>query len=462
MNVSAEPEETSSPRRRQTLGAAYDHGRRNSLGLLRLVFASFVVIGHAWPTSGNGVEPLSRWSDGREGLGGLGVAGFFVISGFLVTQSAYRLSLPRYLWHRALRIFPAFLVCLVVTAFVVAPLLWIYEYRGIRAFFRTGDSPFDYVTSNAMLGMSQWSVSGLPKDVPYTALAGQPVFDGPLWTLEYEFGCYPLIAALAVLGLRRWGSLVLPALLAAAWVGIILLHPSGEASDFDFYGPVPVVGGWINPFYVAQFVLLFLCGATLAAHRRRVPLSNLLALICLGVVAATLFVGGYRIVGYAAISYFVLWLGVRLPTWTRGMGNRWDLSYGIYIYAFVIQQTLAELGVRSIGLHLVATFLITVPIAAASWWFIERPALGLKNMRFPRVAGTPLGKPATATALDVGSRPLHPIDTGPVDPLDLVEDPVLAPEVLDGNATTLQSKVVDDHVAARRKLGVERFERNEG
>jgi peptidoglycan/LPS O-acetylase OafA/YrhL len=367
----------------RTLEAAYD-GRDNSLGFLRLVFAASVVVAHAWPTSGHGFDPLSGWSDGQEGLGGIGVAGFFVISGFLVTRSARRLSVARYLWHRVLRIFPAFLCCLAFTAFVLAPLLWLYEHRTPSGFVSHEHGPVSYVTSNALLGMSQWDVSGLPSNVPYEGISGQPVFDGPLWTLQYEFMCYLLIALLAIVGLRARGVWVVPSLLAGAWLSVVLLNPGGQATDFDYYGPVPVMGGWLNPFYGAQFLLLFLAGATAAIHARRVPINDVLAVVCAAVVVATLAFGGYRIAGYAALAYVVLWAGVRLPAWTRRINVRRDYSYGIYIYAFLMQQTLAEIGVHNLVPDIAATFVLTIPLAAASWHLVERRTLALKALRLPR------------------------------------------------------------------------------
>jgi len=377
-------------------------------------------------------------------LGGLGVAGFFVISGFLVTQSGARLSMPRYLWHRSLRIFPAFLVCLLVTAFVFAPALWLYEYGGMRGFFQTDGGPVGYVTSNALLGMNQWSVSGLPLDVPYNQIAGQPVFDGPLWTLEYEFACYLLVAVLAVIGLRRFGAWVVPALLAVAWIAITLMHPTGGAGDYEFVGPVPLVGGWINPFYLVQFVFLFLLGATCAVHRHRIPASDALAFICALVTVATILSEGYRVVGYATLAYIVLWMGIRLPDMTRHVGARWDISYGIYIYAFVIQQTLAEIGVRDLGLHLLLTFLFTIPLAALSWRIVERPALDWK-------AYTP-GLRQTSLPL------LHPIPAHPIDRADLVPDAEARSIGLDGRPAPVETEVVHDDVTTRGELGIQTLE----
>jgi peptidoglycan/LPS O-acetylase OafA/YrhL len=61
--------------------------------------------------------------------------------------------------------------------------------------------------------------------------------------------------------------------------------------------------------------------------------------------------------------------------------NDWgDCSYGVYIYAFPIQQTLAFLFP---GMPLIAMILssaaITLGVAALSWTLIEKRALALKG-----------------------------------------------------------------------------------
>lgn len=209
-----------------------------------------------WPASGHGEDPLSRLTDGRWNIGTIGLIGFFVMSGFLITQSAQRLSVPRYLWHRVLRIFPAFLVCLQFTAFLLAPALWLYEYHGISGFFSHPAGPVDYVTKNARLGIQQWGVSGLPMNTPENKTAGTPIFDAPLWTLQYEFLLYAVVAALAVVGLKRRAAWMLPPLLLGTWLYTEVISHNGRTVNDSFYGPMPILGRWINLVYVGGLALI--------------------------------------------------------------------------------------------------------------------------------------------------------------------------------------------------------------
>ena len=78
----------------------------------------------------------------------------------------------------------------------------------------------------------------------------------------------------------------------------------------------------------------------------------------------------------------------RLPAVVLGIGRLpapklpADLSYGLYIYAFPLQQVLSAHGVLSLW----ASMAVTLPFAAASWFLIEKPALRLKPSpsRHPR------------------------------------------------------------------------------
>src|SRR5688572_10135071 len=100
------------------VGEAFDP-RNNALNALRLALAASVILWHSFPLTGRGVSSVAI----RQLLSSVGVDGFFAISGFLITASW--LSHPHvrdYVVARALRILPGLYVCLVVTAFVIAPI----------------------------------------------------------------------------------------------------------------------------------------------------------------------------------------------------------------------------------------------------------------------------------------------------------------------------------------------------
>lgn len=373
-----------------TVGGTFA-GRANAIGLLRLVFAALVVLDHCFPLAGHGVDPLWHFSHGQESLGGIAVGGFFVLSGFLITRSAERTPLPRYLWHRVLRIFPGFLVCLTVTAFGFAAVAWWHERGSIDGFLTSvpAESPQRYVRMNALLTMKQYNVDGLLASTPYAGSGYPQAFDGSLWTLVYEFKCYLLIGALAVGGVLRRARPVVMALTAGVFV-VVLLQSAGVTAVAGF---VPQIGG--APSF-ARFTLYFLLGALFHLFRGRVPLDDRLGVLALATSVLTLHEGGWVAVGTVAFAYTTLWAAVRIPA--QRLGTTRDFSYGLYIYGFPVQQLLAEYGFQRHGLasYLLVSLAGAGALAVASWYCVESPALRLKEL--PRAMGARSAAPEVATA----------------------------------------------------------------
>ena len=81
-----------------------------------------------------------------------------------------------------------------------------------------------------------------------------------------------------------------------------------------------------------------------------------------------------------ALSYTTL-VVASLP-WPilTGWGRFGDLSYGMYQFAFPVQQTIVHVAGPSLplGVNIAVCFAVTLVLAALSWHFVERPALALK------------------------------------------------------------------------------------
>src|SRR5512138_373576 len=230
-----------------TLAERFD-GRANSIGAIRLALALAVLLAHCWPLALGRPMLGSAETMKQADVGKLAVYGFFVLSGFLITGSALRFRLPRYLWHRALRILPGLWVCLLVVAFVLAPAVAWYERRSFDGFWSAALGPWAYVKDNWLFGGNQWTISGILTHVPYGRglIAGGPV-NGSIWSLKYEVLCYLLLAALvAAAALKRAAGVVVLCTLGTYWIvvedylrgaGRVVLPPKhGQL------GPYPLVG----------------------------------------------------------------------------------------------------------------------------------------------------------------------------------------------------------------------------
>lgn len=374
-----QPLRVSSMRHGLTLKDAFS-SRRNSIAFLRWLFAVLVVVDHSYPLGGfnRGQGPISNWTVGQASLGDLSVLGFFVLSGFLVTRSRENIaSTPRYLWHRCLRIFPGFWVCLAVTAFILAPIEWHHEtgrWTGLFAFKTTG--PLQYLRHDFLLTMHQWTIGPTLSNTPWAKSSGVAAWDGSLWTLIYEFKCYLLVAVVAVVASQ--------ALRRQIYVGLTIL--STVAITLWLVNPTWVlrVLPELQLFAFLRFLFVFLLGGLAYLYADRIPITREAMVVAALVFLYTLHTGGVYIIGYVAFCYCVLCAAALLPVY------RWDrfgdLSYGIYIYAFPIQMMLAARAFQRHGVYaFIATSLVLSTVAAfASWHLVEKHALRLKHVAWPR------------------------------------------------------------------------------
>lgn len=332
---------------------------RNSLNLIRLGLASLVLVAHGYYVSGSGVGPHV---DG-ENLGGWAVFGFFAISGYLITASRWSSTLGTYLVHRIARIFPAFLVCLVVMVVVFAPIGYLHVHGSLSGYLTAGPTtPLNYVFSNSLLRVNSYEIAGTPAGVPYPG-----AWNGSLWTLYYEFICYLIVAGLAVIGwVRRspWGIAI--AFVASVGAYATWSHIAG-----------PLLGGNADAQLLLKLLPLFLAGALVQLLRHRLPLhwagAALSACTVLGAIWA--FDGWGAQLTAPCIAYLLLWVGSVVPC--PRLVKRHDISYGVYIYAFPVQQLLILTGIHHHGMLVydVAALACVVPLATASWLLVERPVM---------------------------------------------------------------------------------------
>lgn len=333
--------------------------RRNNFDLIRLVLAATVGVAHGIVMR-TGHQPYF----GISTLGDFALDGFFILSGFLVTRSWLTLNnFWRYAWHRFLRIMPGFWLCLLVLAFVVAPIALLLEGRPLSELFTSPDSAIKFVLINSGLMVFTYEIASIFSSNP-TPL----VVDGSLWTLILEAGCYFVLACLGIVGWLRRRKWVVPVFAAALWV---------LATLYDF-GIFMVIGD-----NTLRMLMVFLIGATFYLYADRVPMRAWLAVAAAVVfVASVAFLDNYRMVGAVPLAYVLIYLSVGLP---KNLRLKVDLSYGVYIYHYPLQQLLmlTILSQLPTPAFVIISLLCVVPVALASWYGIERRALRRKNARFP-------------------------------------------------------------------------------
>lgn len=331
-------------------------GRPNNVLLLRLLLALSVLVAHSVDLlMGDPGEPVYWLTRQRASLGDFAVEGFMVLSGYLVAESwACSAGTFDFLWKRVLRIYPAFVLCVLVCVLVVAPLA-----GGVVR----SASPGGLAVSTLLL--QEPRVPGAMLALPFRGS-----LNGSLWTIAIEFQCYLVLAGLGLIGALRRPPLVH----IAAWTAVL------------FYAGTVVLGLW-TPF--ARLSVFFAIGAWLYFNGRLVPRGGRWAGVALAaLVVADLVPGrGFFLVLPFAWSYLVLWLAsgwvVRLPAWLA----RSDFSYGAYLYGWPVQQLVIGAGVVVPPVVFAISLPITLALAAVSWYGVERRALALKRRGHGRGRG---------------------------------------------------------------------------
>ena len=331
-------------------------GRDNNTQLLRFLAATAVIVFHCYALTDNWTdEPVYRLTRDTN-LGSLGVECFFVLSGFLVTQSwLTRSRLPAFLAARALRIYPA-LFAAVALSILLAGLSSAVPWDR----FLTDPMTLEFARNNALGWRVSYLLPGAFKTNPYP-----DAVNGSLWTLQVELRLYVGVAILGAAGLLARRNLCAVAIIAL--VALFSVKPE-----------------WLSLTTRNQAVfdlaLLFALGSLAYVWRERIPLS--LTATAAG-IALYLWNPGGAVRGHVVtpfVVYAVLALAyhpqVQAPRFNRGG----DYSYGLYVYAFPVQQIVMHYspGLSTLGL-LITAFPVTLALAAASWHGLEQPVLGLKS-----------------------------------------------------------------------------------
>jgi peptidoglycan/LPS O-acetylase OafA/YrhL len=343
------------------------NSKSNSFGFLRLFFAILVVLQHSYILGGFGQEldPIFLLSNHQLASGSLAVHSFFVISGFLIVRSYLRTdNLWRYLWHRIIRIFPGFWVCLVTIAFLFAPIIYLRQYGNLNGYFSINDdSAIDYVLNNLFLLINQPDIANLMSSHVEKSL------NGSLWTLEWEFILYLVIGFLGASSiLKKYRKIVL--ILFIIFFVTYLLDPCHCSILLRYY----------TSKREPPLISLFLMGSIFWLYADKVIIDFRLLLISFLISILAIQLEIYQFVEIFTLPYIVIWLAIKLPF--INFEKHGDYSYGIYIYSFPIQQVLKQFGSEKTGIYnyFILSLLLTMPFAFVSWHLIEKQCVKLKDI----------------------------------------------------------------------------------
>ncbi|AUS70021.1 hypothetical protein LLG50_08050 [Lactococcus lactis subsp. lactis] len=335
----------------------------NSLNIIRLFLAILVVYEHTAPLGGYKVN-LDLFG---KSVGAWAVYIFFGISGYLITASAFSNSVPQYLIKRIARIFPAYLAIQFVTAFIFAPLVTLLNGDSIAKLWETPVTPIGYFLGNSLLAIKSWGIGTTLSTNPYPK-----AWNGSTWTIWNEFLCYIIIVIIVSL-IFKYKKIYIP-LMAFLWLGLSFLSSHlPEVIKASGNGLIDV------KLFVPLFAV-FMAGSLLYTLRNYLRLNLFGGIVSL--ILAYFIIISFPNFGYQYAAPFILFVvfvianKIPSPKWIK----KNDLSYGVYLVAFPIQQLIA-FALLKIGISIpfivfaVLASILSIVVASLSWKYIELPSL---------------------------------------------------------------------------------------
>jgi peptidoglycan/LPS O-acetylase OafA/YrhL len=325
---------------------------------LRFLAALGVMLSHSFPLTGKR-EPLDLLTRGQWNIGAVCVAVFFIISGFLITQSADRTSAPlRFVEKRALRIMPALLVTVFTTVFLIGP-----------AFTETSLKTYFHATAT-------WRYLGLAFFLPDNGLLPgvflrnplPSAINGSLWTLRYEVVCYAAVACMVYLAKAR--SALLYILIAVIGLCVETVHTPNVVS-------------------MLHVLNLFVLGSIFYWLRNRIPIATTPVIVALAIAFAVMPFPAMRAVTAVSMTYAIIGIGYLGSTF-KILHHR-DYSYGLYLWAFPVQQMWVRFHLTIWWEDELASLPFVMALAMLSWHFVEKPA---KAWKLSSAQARPLSNPA--------------------------------------------------------------------
>ena len=336
-------------------------GRSNNLNFIKFIASLLVIFSHSFTVVGEKTgDYLARLTNGQLTFGGFAVAVFFFASGFFVTKSLMSERSSRSYWgKRFIRIYPAFIVMMLATVFILGPCV-------------TTCSLKDYLTSSLTYKYLEYLIF-IPRYHLPGVFESNPVslVNGSLWTLILEMICYLGLFLLFVL--KILDSELFKKIISALLLVLIIITFIGKPVLIFRYHD------YLRPTCV------FAIGCLFYLYRNQIRL-NIIAGIVLSALTLLAFLFNYADLAMILFFPYVLSLFVfskhQVP---NSLGKLGDYSYSIYLCGFPVQQLLKHIySPMSYWVNTIGSVLICFLLAILLYYFVEQPAYRLFRKKLTR------------------------------------------------------------------------------
>ena len=185
------------------------------------------------------------------------------------------------------------------------------------------------------------------------------IVNGSLWTIRYELTCYIALPAIFLLFRKRE---VASLLLSAAVIYIALNLFSAPK------------------YLIIPFFCCFLCGSLMYIFREKIPMHWMLANLSAALLIASVALKIFNYTFPFLAGYLIIYLALVPKSMLTKFGKYGDFSYGIYIWAFPVQQVIAQyFSSKGPLFNALVSFPIVLIVAIISWYLVEKPALARKK-----------------------------------------------------------------------------------
>lgn len=325
--------------------------RENAFDLIRHFAAFLVLFSHHYPISGRPEPSVPGWDT----LGFVAVVIFFSISGYFMPKSfSNSAGFVEFMVKRCKRIFPGLFVCSIIMVYVIGLIF-------------TAASLYDYLFSTVQFKTVFLFTVFMGRTIPtvFSDFTFKDAINGSLWSLPVEFLCYVIIGSVLSL-FNSWKSVVcllLAACIANATLGI-------KWVDFAVFN-VPMS-------YLSLFGIAF-CTGSLMSMTRTSWMKYRIPMVAISLLLIWLLRGRpeVQILGTASIAVLTIIIGLSFRD--KIIHGRFDISYGVYIYAFPIQQLVVNCVTRDFWLGMFISAALSIAAGALSYKYVEEPFLRNKS-----------------------------------------------------------------------------------
>lgn len=325
-----------------------ERGYTSGFDYLRIILAMAVVAWHSSIFSTGSKMFDQIWNSPSRPFEFVVLPMFFTLSGFLVSGSLQRTKrIYEFVMLRVLRIFPALFLEILLSAFILGPLLTSVT---LQEYFSSAEF-YSYFLN--VLGDVHYLLPGVFEHTPDPRLV-----NAQLWTIPWELRCYVSIVVLSIIGVVRSRVFFLFVCVLAnigTWITYIYHYNTSNAAS----GPM--------------LVLFFLSGVCFFLWREKIILNKYVFIFSIVITYIFTVDPRFEYFSVVPIVYITIYLGMLSPPKKWLFGGA-DLSYGLYLFGFPLQQTCAQLFPNYLHwwFNLGFALMFGLLYAAFSWNVVEK------------------------------------------------------------------------------------------